>query len=254
MTFGPSEVVPEALMLPLPGGFRLRQQVVALYELLLNSDMKVPLGSVGHVIGSLGEDRVTVLFESLSKPSTAGQSEHQQNMPEYPVSVNIREVAAKRPLVGGFSIAQRVQASMSLVVGSRVVVHAGCRGTVLAEFSDTRLTVVFETSETGAPNCCNVLPLEILPWCQTQPELQAGTTVRAVHHLMSPHAIIVPAGARGTVLGGVDSSIVFVSFDNGPAMAAAISSLEPVPGAAEPAESRCPEELLNTVAVLLDNV
>lgn len=33
-------------MLPLPGGFRLHQKVVALYELLLNSDMKVPLGSL----------------------------------------------------------------------------------------------------------------------------------------------------------------------------------------------------------------
>lgn len=41
-----TEVVPEALMLPLPGGFRLHQKVVALYELLLNSDMKVPLGSL----------------------------------------------------------------------------------------------------------------------------------------------------------------------------------------------------------------
>ena len=41
----------------------------------------------------------------------------------------------------------------------QVVVQAGCRGTVLAEFSDTRLTVVFETSETGTPSCFNVLPL-----------------------------------------------------------------------------------------------
>lgn len=40
----------------------------------------------------------------------------------------------------------------------QVVVHAGCRGTVLAEFSDTRLTVVFETSE-DSPSCFNVLPL-----------------------------------------------------------------------------------------------
>ena len=40
------QVVPEALMLPLPGGFRLHQKVVALYELLLNSEMKVPLGSM----------------------------------------------------------------------------------------------------------------------------------------------------------------------------------------------------------------
>ncbi|CAJ1334215.1 unnamed protein product [Effrenium voratum] len=207
-------VVPEALMLPLPGGFRLHQRVVALYELLLNSDMKVPLGSVGHIIGSLGGDRVTVLFEPK-----------QEKIPEYPVSVNIREVAAQRPLVGGFSIAQRVQASMSLVVGNKVVVHAGCRGTVLAEFSDTRLTVVFETSE-AAPNCFNVLPLEILPWCDTPPEFPAGTSVRAVHHLMSPCAIIVHAGTRGIILGGVDPSLVFVSFENGPAVAAAISALE----------------------------
>ena len=201
-------------MLPLPGGFRLHQRVVALYELLLNSDMKVPLGSVGHIIGSLGGDRVTVLFEPK-----------QEKIPEYPVSVNIREVAAQRPLVGGFSIAQRVQASMSLVVGNKVVVHAGCRGTVLAEFSDTRLTVVFETSE-AAPNCFNVLPLEILPWCDTPPEFPAGTSVRAVHHLMSPCAIIVHAGTRGIILGGVDPSLVFVSFENGPAVAAAISALE----------------------------
>ncbi len=41
-----NQVVPEALMLPLPGGFRLHQKVVALYELLLNSEMKVPLGSM----------------------------------------------------------------------------------------------------------------------------------------------------------------------------------------------------------------
>ncbi|CAJ1428258.1 unnamed protein product [Effrenium voratum] len=150
-------VVPEALMLPLPGGFRLHQRVVALYELLLNSDMKVPLGSVGHIIGSLGGDRVTVLFEPK-----------QEKIPEYPVSVNIR----------------------------------------------------------AAPNCFNVLPLEILPWCDTPPEFPAGTSVRAVHHLMSPCAIIVHAGTRGIILGGVDPSLVFVSFENGPAVAAAISALE----------------------------
>mmetsp|Transcript_57311 Transcript_57311/g.134067 ORF Transcript_57311/g.134067 Transcript_57311/m.134067 type:complete len:447 (+) Transcript_57311:65-1405(+) len=219
-------VVPEALMLPLPGGFRLRQRVVALYELLLNSDMKVPLGSVGHVIGSLGDDRVTVLFE-LSRQAT-----EDNHMPEYPVSVNIREVAAQKPLVGGFSIAQRVQASMSLVVGNEVVVHAGCRGTVLAEFSDTRLTVVFET-ESGSPNCFNVLPLEILPWCETLPDFAAGTAVRALQHLTSPHAIIVHAGTNGTVLGGVDSSLAFVSFENGPAFAAAISALERLPDSTE---------------------
>ena len=220
------QVVPEALMLPLPGGFRLHQKVVALYELLLNSDMKVPLGSVGHIIGSLGGDRVTVLFEPAARPD---------RIPEYPVSVNIREVAAQKPLVGGFSIAQRVQASMSLVVGNRVVVHAGCRGTVLAEFSDTRLTVVFETPTAAAedsessPSCFNVLPLEILPWCETPPQMPAGSSVRALQHLLSPCAIIVHAGTKGTILGGVDPNLVFVSFENGPAVAAAISALEQLP-------------------------
>jgi len=216
-------VVPEALMLPLPGGFRLHQKVVALYELLLNSDMKVPLGSVGHIIGSLGGDRVTVLFEPAKQAA-----DEPRNIPEYPVSVNIREVAAQRPLVGGFSIAQRVQASMSLVVGSKVVVQAGCRGTVLAEFSDTRLTVVFETSETGTPSCFNVLPLEILPWCELPPHLPAGTFVKAAQHLMSPCTIIVHAGTKGTILGGVDPTLVFVSFENGPAVAAAINTLEQI--------------------------
>eukprot|EP00434_Breviolum_minutum_P009813 symbB.v1.2.008643.t1/scaffold540.1/size189765/8 len=220
-------VVPEALMLPLPGGFRLHQKVVALYELLLNSEMKVPLGSVGHIIGSLGGDRVTVLFEPQKQVAESEDVNTQRSIPEYPVSVNIREVAAQRPLVGGFSIAQRVQASMSLVVGSKVVVHAGCRGTVLAEFSDTRLTVVFETSETGTPSCFNVLPLEILPWCELPAHLPAGTLVKATQHLLSPCAIIVQAGTKGTILGGVDSSLAFVSFGSqGPAVAAAMNTLE----------------------------
>ncbi|CAK9077053.1 unnamed protein product [Durusdinium trenchii] len=229
-------VVPEALMLPLPGGFRLHQKVVALYELLLNSDMKVPLGSVGHIIGSLGGDRVTVLFE----PAKLLFGDH--SIPEYPVSVNIREVAAQRLLVGGFSIAQRVQASMSLVVGNRVVVHAGCRGTVLAEFSDTRLTVVFETeTEESSPSCFNVLPLEILPWCDLPAHLPAGSPVRALQHLMSPCAILVHAGTKGTILGGVDPALVFVAFENGPAVAAAVSTLEQL---SDEKESEAEEKLL----------
>lgn len=44
---------------------------------LLNSDMKVPLGAVGRVIGTLGGDRVTVLFEPESEP---------KSIPEYPAT------------------------------------------------------------------------------------------------------------------------------------------------------------------------
>ena len=139
------------------------------------------------------------------------------------MSVNIREVAAQRPLVGGFSIAQRVQASMDLVVGNKVVVPAGSRGTVLAEYTDTRLTVVFE--EQSGVSCFNVLPLEILPWCPLPCDVCQGALVRAMQHLMSPCGL-VPKGTKGTVLSGVDASLVFVAFENGLSVAAAIASLE----------------------------
>lgn len=56
--------------------------------------------------------------------------------------------------------------------------------------------------------------------------MPAGSSVKATQHLMSPCAIIVHAGTKGTILGGVDQSLVFVSFENGPAVAAAITTLE----------------------------
>lgn len=71
--------------------------------------------------------------------------------------------------------------------------------------------------------CCR---LEILPWCELPSHMPAGSSVKATQHLMSPCAIIVHAGTKGTILGGVDQSLVFVSFENGPAVAAAINTLE----------------------------
>jgi hypothetical protein len=147
-------VLPEALMAPLPGGFRLRQRVVALYDLVLNDEIGVTLGTGGVVVGQLGEDRLMVLFDTRVDSGAA---------PEGPVSVSYREVTVQRVLVGGFKIAQRVQSAMDLVVGNRVVVKAGTRGAVLAEFSDTRLTVAFDPPEEGGQSCFNVLPLEIKP-------------------------------------------------------------------------------------------
>jgi hypothetical protein len=153
-------VVPEALMAPLPGGFRLAQRVAALYDLMLDSEIGVRLGTGGTVVGRLGEDRLMVLFDARVD-SWKG--------PEGPVSVNYREVTVQRPLVGGYCIAQRVQSSMDLVVGNRVVVRAGTKGAVLAEFSDTRLTVSFDSPEDGGRNCFNVLPLEIQPSSECEP-------------------------------------------------------------------------------------
>jgi len=137
-------------------------------------------------------------------------------VPEGPVSVSFREVTTQRPLIGGFTIAQRVQSAMELVVGSHVVAKAGTRGVVLAEFSDTRLTVAFEAPEDGGgQNCFNVLPLEIRPWCEPPPHLPVGTRVRAVQEVTAGVLAPVAAGSMGVVLGGVEEGTVLTSFEGG---------------------------------------
>jgi len=235
-------LTPDAVMAPLPGGFRLRQKVVALFDLLLTTDMKVPLGSVGVVIGSFSSDRVTVLFEDSSASSAA---ERAKPFPDFPVSVHTREISAQRPLVGGFSIAQKVQAAMPLMVGSQVVVQAGCRGTVLGEFSDSRLTIAFDTPEDGTQSCFNVMPMEILPWCESPAGYPTGASVLTTHHLMSQNVLIVQAGTRGVVLSGVDHSQVLVLFEGAPPLPIASTALQPLPSSdtlseeAEAAQTNC---------------
>lgn len=198
-------VLPEALMEPLPGGFRLGQRVVALFDLLLNGEIGVRLGTGGAVVGRLGPDRLMVLFDERLD---AGDGT---------VSVNYREVTAQRLLVGGFRIAQQVQSAMDLIVGNRVVVKVGTHGIVLAEFSDTRLTVSFDQAE-GYQCCFNVLPLEVKPWCEPPNDLPAGAPVQATRDLvtafMGTPGVVVKAGTKGVVVGGVDETQVMVSFEN----------------------------------------
>jgi hypothetical protein len=166
-------VLPEALMTPLPGGFRLGQRVVALYDLMLHDEIGVRLGTGGAIVGRLGEDRLMVLFDERLDREAGASPENGGG----PVSVSFREVAPQRLLAGGFRIAQQVQSAMDLIVGDRVVVPAGMRGVVLAEFSDTRLTVAFGPPEDGGQSCFNVLPLEIRPLVAEvqQAETQAPT-------------------------------------------------------------------------------
>lgn len=197
-------VLPEALMAPLPGGFRLGQRVVALYDLMLNDEIGVRLGTGGTVVGRLGEDRLMVLFDARVDSGVG---------PDGPVSVSFREVTVQRLLVGGFTIAQRVQSAMDLIVGNRVVVRAGTRGSVLAEFSDTRLTVAFEPPDDGSQSCFNVLPLEIKPWCEPPKDLPVGMEVQATRDLISM-SMVVRSGTTGVVLGGIDDAHVFVSFSS----------------------------------------
>jgi len=118
----------------------------------------------------------------------------------------------ERPLVGGFAIAQQVQSAMDLVIGTRVVVKVGTRGSVLAEFSDTRLTVAFDASEDGGQSCFNVLPLEIKPWCEPPRNFPVGASVQVTEDLVNMSSVVIRAGTVGVVLGGVDETQVFISF------------------------------------------
>lgn len=198
-------VLPDALMAPLPGGFRLGQRVVALYDLLLNGQIGIRLGTAGLVVGSLKE-RLMVLFDERVDSGSGCEG---------PVSVSFREVTAQRVLVGGFSIAQKVQSAMGLIVGNKVVVPPGTPGTVLAEFSDTRLTVGFQPQKDAAPSCFNVLPLEIRPWCEPPSHLPISARVKVTQDILSMNTVIIACGTQGTVLGGIDEKHVFILFDIG---------------------------------------
>jgi len=217
-------VLPEDLMDPLPAGIRLGQRVVSVYDLLLGDGViGVKLGTAGVVMGRHGDNRVTVQFDER-QDGGAGQ-----------VSVLHSEIQAQRLLVGGFTFGQRVVAALDLVVGTRMVVQAGITGTIVAEYSETRITVQFdkrsdrdeETTQNedgyGAPpveesgsRCFNVLPVEIQSWLEPPSDLPSGQLVEATMDLVcmnAVQAVVIRAGTRGRVLSGVDDTKVTVSFD-----------------------------------------
>uniref|UniRef100_A0A7S2JLQ7 Uncharacterized protein n=1 Tax=Zooxanthella nutricula TaxID=1333877 RepID=A0A7S2JLQ7_9DINO len=79
---------------------------------------------------------------------------------------------------------------MDLLVGSQVVVRAGTCGAVLAEFSDTRLTVLFDPPpDDGGYRSFNVLPVEIRPWCEPANDVERLPSCRAEAEAgdQSPH-------------------------------------------------------------------
>eukprot|EP00747_Dinoflagellata_sp_TGD_P180407 gnl/TRDRNA2_/TRDRNA2_32821_c0_seq1.p1 gnl/TRDRNA2_/TRDRNA2_32821_c0~~gnl/TRDRNA2_/TRDRNA2_32821_c0_seq1.p1 ORF type:complete len:606 (-),score=134.57 gnl/TRDRNA2_/TRDRNA2_32821_c0_seq1:136-1713(-) len=205
-------VLPEVLDEPLPGKLRLGMRIVTLCDLLLNGDTgissRVPLGTEGTIVGRQmvgNEDRLMVVFEDRLEGGPRA------------VSVNFHEVQPQRPLVGGFMVGQQAQAAMDLVVGSKVVVRAGTQGTVMAEFSDTRLTVAFDEPVDGVPSCFNVLPVEIKPWHELPNDMPAGQPVKASMDLLNAatdNEVVIRAGTRGVVVGGVDDRQVIVSFEN----------------------------------------
>jgi hypothetical protein len=194
-------VLPEALMNPLPGGFRLGQKIVALFDLMLNDKLGVLLGTPGTVVARSDNDRLTVLFD------------HREDKEEGTVSVSYREVNALRLLAGGFKISQSVQPVMDLIVNGRVVVKTGTRGRILAEFSETRLTVAFDRAEAGSQSCFNVLPLEIQPWCELSADMPAGEKVRVTMDLVCPNSMVIKVGTLGSIVSGVSDMRVMVMFE-----------------------------------------
>eukprot|EP00928_Gymnodinium_smaydae_P083970 TRINITY_DN6721_c0_g1_i1.p1 TRINITY_DN6721_c0_g1~~TRINITY_DN6721_c0_g1_i1.p1 ORF type:complete len:452 (+),score=99.80 TRINITY_DN6721_c0_g1_i1:50-1357(+) len=201
-------VLPDALMEPLPGGLRLGQRIVALCDLIVNTSVLVRLGTGGVIVGRHDADGIHVLFDSRLD----GQ--------EGTVVVGYRTVQPQRPLVGGFHVGQEIQTAAELTVGTKIVAVAGARGTVLGEFSDCRITVSLAPSTNGdsegeeGVRCVNVMPPEIVPWCEPPGDMPVGHEVTNTIDLPAPcPQSVVPAGARGFVLGGVTKSQVLVAFE-----------------------------------------
>jgi len=215
-------LLPEGLMSPLPGGFRLGQRIVTRNDLLLNGEIGVRLGMTGTVIGHEGGERLCVQFDQRLDNQIGT------------VIVHFKELAANSLLVGGFRIAQNVMAAVDLTVGSRVAVKAGTLGKVLAEFSDTRLTVSFDLPQGNGQSCYNVLPMEITPWQAPPSHLPVGQHVKATQDLLHLNHLI-RKGTPGIVQGGVDDTQVMVCFDTSCESASGyrystvmINSVEPV--------------------------
>jgi hypothetical protein len=202
-------VLPQALMEPLPGGLRLEQRVVAIYDLMVNSQVTVRLGTCGSIIGRHDKEQIIVAFEK--------REDHCDSM----VLVHYTALQAQRCLTGGFHIGQEIQTAADLHVGSEMVARAGARGIVVNEFSDIRITVTLTTSDdaTGPPRCVNVLPVEIVPWCEPPGDMPIGHEVEISSPpgcLVSAGAAAVSVGTRGHIVGGVSSHEVLVSFESLP--------------------------------------
>eukprot|EP00929_Paragymnodinium_shiwhaense_P048771 TRINITY_DN24619_c0_g2_i2.p1 TRINITY_DN24619_c0_g2~~TRINITY_DN24619_c0_g2_i2.p1 ORF type:complete len:401 (+),score=61.07 TRINITY_DN24619_c0_g2_i2:88-1290(+) len=194
-------VLPEALMDPLPGSFRLGQQVMALHDLVLDGRVGVKLGTKGTVMGRCSADRVTVLFQKL-EDSLQGA-----------LGVHVKEISTVRPLVGGYQLAQHVQPVRDLVVSGRVVAKMGSRGIVVGEYSEARLTVAFDGSSSDTHQLFNVLPLEVQPWCEPPAEFPPGCDICASTDLMNAAGnVVIEAGTHGSILSGVSATKVFVVF------------------------------------------
>lgn len=196
------------VMAPLPGKFRLGQRVLAAFNLQSNHAEQgfcIRLGTPGTIVGKAGDEHLAVLFDE------------RHDGHEGPLGVAPQQICPERKFVGGFQLAQQIQAATDLIVGNRIAVPAGTRGMITGEFSETRLTAAFHMDEGSATNNAshfNVLPCELRPWCELPPDFSEGQAVQARADIPALHSV-VPAGTRGRVLSGVPDGQVMVKFHIG---------------------------------------
>jgi hypothetical protein len=196
------------LMKPLPGNFRLGQKVMACVDLHLNDNVVVALGSTGTIVAPAftAVDHLLVSFD-----------ERCDGVEGY-IAVDCASIAPDRLLVGGFRLGQKVLSNSDLLINHQLVVPRDTPGTVLSEYSDTRLNVAFDVGESDQnqesyeSHCVfNVQPVEIraLPSLDIRP----GDIVFTNCDLGTDGNVAVLAGTRGTVRTCIDELRIIVAFE-----------------------------------------
>eukprot|EP00928_Gymnodinium_smaydae_P088905 TRINITY_DN72941_c0_g1_i1.p1 TRINITY_DN72941_c0_g1~~TRINITY_DN72941_c0_g1_i1.p1 ORF type:complete len:328 (+),score=24.96 TRINITY_DN72941_c0_g1_i1:50-985(+) len=127
------------------GVLKIGQRVAATGDLTVDGVIRYPFASLGTILcRSQNPVRILVEFDTLGK-----------------ANVLPTEIAEYVPLVGGFFIGHRVRAALDLVSGDTLLVRKGILGVVRNQYSDTRLTIRFDSRADGLSNDVNVLPREI---------------------------------------------------------------------------------------------
>jgi hypothetical protein len=205
------DVLPGHLMKPLPGNFRLGQKVMACVDLHLNGAVIVALGCTGTIVAAAvgAAEHLLVSFE-----------ERLDGIEGY-IAVHYAMIIQDRLLVGGYKLGQKVLSNRDLVVNDQVLVPRDTSGKVIAEYSDTRLTVAFDVGESthnqeGYESHCifNVQPVEIRSFRDLPCDIRPGEIVRAKCDLgTGPSNILVMAGTRGFVHSCIDEVRIIVAFE-----------------------------------------
>merc|ERR1719491_2070286 len=107
-----------------------------------------------------------------------------------------------RLLVGGYNLGQQILCNRGLVINDQVIVPKDTPGKVIAEYSDTRLTVAFDIGEMNqrqegydGQSIFNLLPAEIRVFRDTSSYVHVGDPVRAKKDLgITPVNVLVLAG------------------------------------------------------------